>query len=279
MKATFQKMLWGILFAILLTASHSAFAFFDPTIGRFISRDPIGERGELNNYGFVKNRPIIVIDKLGLEPGYGNPVSGPNGPVGPSSPYGPNPWPTEPPGGTTVVTVPVPDPNDPDNGFIPSNYQYILDGFSSGDYLFIPVQAPGDPTKLNKSLKSVCGCIRDLTITGHGAGGTQNIGPSQSTGLGTIQMIYPHGQPPQVKNIGIFDGVKFCTTCKIYLAGCDTATGVDWRAVFNSISQKTGCSVFGNTTLVQPGKNGPLPGPGLFGPPPIGVGPSPLGVQ
>jgi len=38
-------MLWGIVCAFLLTAVHSASAFCDPTIGRWASRDPIGERG------------------------------------------------------------------------------------------------------------------------------------------------------------------------------------------------------------------------------------------
>ncbi len=249
---------------------YYGYRYYDPSTGRWPNRDPIQERGGLNLYGFVKNTPLTIVDKLGLEPGYGNPVSGPNGPVGPSSPYQPNPWPQPPGGGTTIVTVPIPDPNDPDNGFIPSNYQYIMDGFSSGDYLFIPVPAPGDPSRLNKSLKSVCGCIKNLTITGHGAGGEQNIGPSQSTGLGTIQVNYPHGQP-QVNNIGIFDGVNFCKPCKILLDGCETATGVDWKSLFNAISQKTGCQVLGNATLVHPGGRGPLPGPGPFGPGPIGV--------
>ena len=63
----FSQILWGILFAILLTASNSAFAFFDATIGRFISRDPIQERGGMNLYGFVKDNAVCEIDKLGLD--------------------------------------------------------------------------------------------------------------------------------------------------------------------------------------------------------------------
>lgn len=74
---------------------------YNPSSGRWLSRDPLGElafrrdhskeiarknRGELNPYGFVRNSPFFYYDLLGL---YGNPVSGPGGPVGPSSPYGP----------------------------------------------------------------------------------------------------------------------------------------------------------------------------------------------
>ncbi len=58
-------------------------------LGNWPNRDPIGERGGINLYAYVHNSPLTYIDKLGLAPGYGNPVSGPNGPVGPSSPYGP----------------------------------------------------------------------------------------------------------------------------------------------------------------------------------------------
>jgi hypothetical protein len=50
------------------------------------NRDPIQEAGGLNLYEMTDNNPVNEVDALGLY--YGNPVSGPNGPVGPSSPYG-----------------------------------------------------------------------------------------------------------------------------------------------------------------------------------------------
>ncbi len=45
MKKGLHQMLRGIVCAFLLTAVHSASAFYDPTIGRWASRDPIGELG------------------------------------------------------------------------------------------------------------------------------------------------------------------------------------------------------------------------------------------
>lgn len=42
------------------------FRYYDPETGRWLSRDPIGERGGLNLYAFVGNDPVGFIDVLGL---------------------------------------------------------------------------------------------------------------------------------------------------------------------------------------------------------------------
>ena len=44
-------------------------AFHNPEVGRWLSRDPIGERGGVNLYCFVKNSPTHSIDRLGLDAG------------------------------------------------------------------------------------------------------------------------------------------------------------------------------------------------------------------
>jgi len=42
------------------------FRSYDSNLGRWISRDPIGEAGGLNLYGYVSNNPISLFDPLGL---------------------------------------------------------------------------------------------------------------------------------------------------------------------------------------------------------------------
>jgi RHS repeat-associated protein len=42
--------------------------YYDPAIGRFITRDPIGWAGGLNLYGYVGNDPVNAVDPSGLSP-------------------------------------------------------------------------------------------------------------------------------------------------------------------------------------------------------------------
>jgi RHS repeat-associated protein len=39
---------------------------YSPTLGRWISRDPIGEAGGINLFAYVGNGPLVGIDPLGL---------------------------------------------------------------------------------------------------------------------------------------------------------------------------------------------------------------------
>jgi RHS repeat-associated protein len=40
---------------------------YDPVTGRWLSRDPIGEEGGINLYGYVSNNPVNLWDPIGLE--------------------------------------------------------------------------------------------------------------------------------------------------------------------------------------------------------------------
>jgi len=63
---TFVGRIAGTLLALFL-AEQSAHAFYDPSLGRWINRDPIKERGGINLYGFVGNNPVDYVDLRGLD--------------------------------------------------------------------------------------------------------------------------------------------------------------------------------------------------------------------
>jgi hypothetical protein len=94
--------------AIFLLDAAPAHAFYNPQQGRWLSRDPIGERGGPSLYGFVGNTPLNYIDKFGLRfgaNGNGNetvifvPGSGDPGSYYPNGQYDPvwPPWSPPPP--------------------------------------------------------------------------------------------------------------------------------------------------------------------------------------
>ncbi|OQA87105.1 MAG: hypothetical protein BWY31_00981 [Lentisphaerae bacterium ADurb.Bin242] len=59
------KLLFTLFLAIV--GSSSAFAYYMPYEGRFLSRDPIEEEGGVNLYATVGNNPILYWDILGLD--------------------------------------------------------------------------------------------------------------------------------------------------------------------------------------------------------------------
>jgi len=71
----------AVITAVWLMTLTNSLAFYDPNVQRWINRDPIGEKGGINLFGFVANRAISRIDYLGLD----NPIMGPGGAVGPGS--------------------------------------------------------------------------------------------------------------------------------------------------------------------------------------------------
>jgi len=49
-----------------LPTNNNAFAFYNPSMGRWLNRDPVEEKGGLNLYATVNNTPLNKCDKLGL---------------------------------------------------------------------------------------------------------------------------------------------------------------------------------------------------------------------
>ncbi len=46
---------------------YYGYRFYDPYLQRWLNRDPRGERGDRNLYGFIRNNSLNWIDKLGLQ--------------------------------------------------------------------------------------------------------------------------------------------------------------------------------------------------------------------
>ena len=65
-KQRLSTILLGLLFATVLTDQASA--LYDPGVGRFCSRDPIGYvGGQLSLLNYVDSRPTFFVDPLGWE--------------------------------------------------------------------------------------------------------------------------------------------------------------------------------------------------------------------
>lgn len=45
---------------------YCTFRYYDPSTGRWLTRDPIGMEGGINLYGYVGNNPVMGVDPLGL---------------------------------------------------------------------------------------------------------------------------------------------------------------------------------------------------------------------
>lgn len=61
-----------IIITVLLGAifTSNSFAYYNSEQGRWLSRDPIGETGGINQYAFVLNNPVLLYDIYGLRTYY-----------------------------------------------------------------------------------------------------------------------------------------------------------------------------------------------------------------
>ena len=54
---------------------YFGYRYYSPRLGRWVSRDPIAERGSLNLYAYVRNRPTAITDPMGLQETTSQPTS------------------------------------------------------------------------------------------------------------------------------------------------------------------------------------------------------------
>lgn len=58
---------WAVVTCALVVA-QSALAFYNPSTGRWLNRDPIREKGGVNIYASLANECLSHVDFLGLNP-------------------------------------------------------------------------------------------------------------------------------------------------------------------------------------------------------------------
>jgi hypothetical protein len=61
-----KRVMRPLVILLVLLLGREAQAFYNPSTGRWLSRDPVGEKGGRNVYGFVENNGVSSLDGLGL---------------------------------------------------------------------------------------------------------------------------------------------------------------------------------------------------------------------
>jgi RHS repeat-associated protein len=239
--------------------TYFGYRYYSAILGRWANKDPLNEAGGANTYSACRNAPIKYIDPFGLS--------------------------------VDVILGPFPG-FDPIEGKMDSA-ESALDAISKAwvaqgkDRIYFQVAS----TKhANKKLCGLNDCIKELQIQGHGGSletwAHQSVGSTHST-----YDLYNSTLPPeQIKKVGednidynglsfdevegvyrygglgMFDNVKFCKECDIYLRGCSIARFSGGVQLMKQIASITKCRVHAFKVDASPNpKYGGLDGPNFDG--------------
>jgi RHS repeat-associated protein len=191
---------------------------YQAATGRFMCGDPIEEQGGINLYGFVRNDPVNEWDYLGLAELNVSVIA---------ALY------------RNAQGEPVPDPQGSEER-IRSLYNSPVFRINNPGEIVLEVHGIKDA---NQKLKA-CDCIKRLRIDSHGSPGHVVIGPGVNPNRGHDGALHGDysGDKPVLKGMHLFDGVRFCKSCKIHLHSCNFAAGHGYFFM-QAIANKTRCEV------------------------------------
>lgn len=209
--------------------SYYGYRYLRTDLGRWLSKDPIEERGGLNLYGFVGNDGVNRWDVLGLE-------------------------------GVDVTLFPAVYVNDAGEALHDAVEDAIRENMNklkerNSNEFFYEVTGLEDA---NEKLRT-CDCIKTLNFEGHGNIGFQNISSTLDPNRATQGRI--GGKDGKPYGFELFLGVTFCKPCKIVFRGCLIGDSV---GIFflQWVADATGCETSGWSSLGTPQSGGRTHPPG-----------------
>jgi hypothetical protein len=210
---------------------------YDPELGTFITRDPIGYRGGINLYEYVRDNPLLWIDPAGLVP-----PSAPSSPTIPTQDVyglidstmqgaqagGQHPISI---GSATIITGASPIDSEPNKNLPPDSPEFIY-----------PRDLTGMINGLTRQLPNVPGaCIGVLEFNGHSMNASgQQIGidgkpPAQGTKTCTTFLTEDN-----VKDFAAKLKPLLCKKCLIILGACNLGNA---SRLGPALAKETGCTV------------------------------------
>jgi len=261
----------------LLTFADSASAYYNPTVGRWMTRDPITYQDGLNLYAYGGNSPAARLDPSGQLPGdeyyTNNPsivsqVAGGVHFATTSSGLGshlPDPPSAGPADSRILTDNPLTDGNypvmrDPDIYEPKPTMAASTTPDAAGFRGPVTHQNLGELIQNARNQVSPLNCIGGLEISGHSTPEGMYFGPmrikDKRTGKKVDAPFNPSNTdiaaatvvvPGNANEVGDeLANLPFCCPCKIFLSGCNTGRLAGDQTWPQIIADRTGCTVYGS---------------------------------